>query len=107
MSAALFDSVLDNLSLAPGEYRLIATTRQTLGNNQFRPASTQTEQQTLVVVHLKRPGLLMAQRDQNLKTDFTEGRSDQDWEEEIRELERMSEAEDDQPTGKSDGGQSP
>ncbi len=78
----LFDAIIDNLSLAPGEARLLGVTRQALGNNRFSPVATQTDQQTLVLVHLKRPAPLPARRDQNLLSDFGKPRSNLDWESE-------------------------
>lgn len=51
----LFDAISDHLLLAPGECRLIGTTEQRLGRTRFDPEATQTDQQTLVVVHLQQP----------------------------------------------------
>lgn len=84
----LFDTVADNLQLAPGESRLIAVTDQRLGQTNFDPKATQTDQQTLVVVHLQRPPLRPAKRDFNTMTDFT-GKSDLDWEREMEESDAL------------------
>ena len=67
----IFHSVSKNLALAPGEVRLVAITNQQIGNNAFSPASTQTNEQTLVVVHLRRPDFLPARPDVNSTADYT------------------------------------
>ena len=87
----LLDAVIENLQIAPGETRLLGVTRQPLGNNQFNPASTQTDQETLVLVHLKRPPLLPARRDSNLLSDFGSVRTNLDWEEEMDAFDDISE----------------
>ena len=75
----IFQAVTENLAVAPGESRLLAVSDQSIGNNRFEPASTQTQQQTLVVVHLQRPALEAAAPDVNAVEDFTGGRSNLDW----------------------------
>ena len=78
--------VLKNLTLAPGEYRLIGATHQRLGTTKFDPASTQVDQQTLIIAHLQRPALPIAQRDINAYEDFARsGRSTLDWEKDANE----------------------
>jgi hypothetical protein len=84
----LFDTLASTLLLSPGESRLIASLGGQLGRTKFDPAATQTDQQTLVLVHLKRPPLPPATRDQNALTDFT-GKSDLDWEAEMKELDGL------------------
>lgn len=81
----MLDVVLNNLTLAPGEYRLIGATRQRLGKTVFDPESTQTDQQTLVVAHLKQPKFPVPQPDLNSYEDFT-GKTSLDWEQEMKEL---------------------
>ena len=85
----LFDAVVENLEIAPGEIRLLGVTRQSLGENRFEPLSTQTDQETLVLVHLRRPRLPIARRDRNLMSDFGGARSNLDWQKEIEELEEL------------------
>ena len=82
----LFDSVIDNLDLAAGETRLIGVTRENIGNTKISPASTQTQQQTLVLVHLRRPPLPQPTSDVNSLIDFT-GKSSLDWEQDMKALE--------------------
>ena len=88
--SALFQQVLQHLALAKGEVRLIGVTDEQVGNNVFQPAATQTQQQTLVVVHLKRPPLPEARPDANAIEDFG-GNSNLDWEEEELEAEAFLE----------------
>ena len=85
----LFTAVAGNLELAPGEVRLMGTTDQSIGNNKFKPESTQTRQQSLAVVHLKRPEMPLAKRDVNSVEDFS-SRSNLDW---LSEDERFGEFE--------------
>jgi hypothetical protein len=73
------------LTLSPGEYRLIGATDQRLGHTVFNPKSTQVDQQTLVVIHLKRPPLPSASPDLNAYEDFV-SRSNLDWEREEKEF---------------------
>ncbi len=87
----LLDAVIENLQMAPGETRLLGVTRQPLSNNQFNPASTQTDQETLVLIHLKRPPMLPAQRDRNLLSDFGSSRTSLDWEEDMDAFDEPSE----------------
>ncbi len=61
----ILQAVTTKLEMAPGEIRLIAMTDQQIGNQAFEPASTQSQQQSLVVVHLKRPPLPVATPDVN------------------------------------------
>jgi hypothetical protein len=75
----MFDAVMKSLALAPGESRLIASSDQRIGRNRFDPEATQTDCQTLVVVHLKMPPLPLARRDDNSMTDFMT-KSNLDWE---------------------------
>jgi hypothetical protein len=75
----MFDTVMETLTLAPGESRLFASSDQRIGRNRFDPAATQTDCQTLVVVHLKMPPLPVARRDNNSMTDFM-SKSNLDWE---------------------------
>lgn len=82
----MFDAVIKNLTIAPGEYRLIGSSNQRLGNTKFQPDSTQVEQQTLVVVHLQHPKLPLAQPDLNSLEEFTSARSNLNVEEELQEL---------------------
>ena len=84
----LLETILKNLQIAPGECRMLATTEQRLGRTKFEPEATQTDQRTLVVVHLKRPPLPIAQRDVNTMTDFT-GKSDLDWQRSIDETDDL------------------
>ena len=72
--------------MAPGETRLLGLTRQALGNNRFDPTSTQTDEETLVLVHLKRSPLPDVGPDSNLLSDFGGRRSNLDWEDESNEL---------------------
>ena len=65
----LFDAVANNLSLGPGEVRLLGVTDQALSLGELEPAATQTRRQTLVVVHLKPPKLPTARRDINAYQD--------------------------------------
>lgn len=81
-------AILNNLVLAPGEYRLIGGTDQRLGNTVFDPESTQTDQQTLVVAHLQRPDFPKASPDLNAAEDFT-GKSSLDWERDAKELDEL------------------
>ena len=83
----MFDAVADNLTIAPGEYRLIGSSNQGLGKTKFDPDSTQVEQQTLVVVHLQHPELPMAKPDLNSLEEFKSARSNLNVEEELKELE--------------------
>ena len=83
----MFDAVIENLTIAPGEYRLIGSSSQRLGNTKFQPDSTQVEQQTLVVVHLQHPKLPLAKPDLNSLEEFTSARSNLNVEEELEELE--------------------
>ena len=85
----IFDAVIDNLQLAKGEMRLLGVTDQALGTTKFSPASTQTEQQTLVVAHLKRAKLPNPIPDTNTRRDFS-GRSNLDWLDELEELEEKA-----------------
>ena len=66
----MFDMIVDNLELELGEMRLIAQTNQKLGDAEFVPASTQTDRQTLIVVHLKKGELPLARRDSNSIADL-------------------------------------
>lgn len=84
----LFDSVINSLTLAPGEYRLIGATQQRLGRTAFDPESTQIDRQTLVVVHLTRPQLPAAKPDLNAFEDFKVV-SDLDREREALELDQL------------------
>jgi len=83
----MFDAVADNLTIAPGEYRLIGSSNQRLGKTKFNPDSTQIEQQTLVVVHLQHPQLSIAKPDLNSLEEFKSARSNLNVEEELKELE--------------------
>ena len=83
----MFDAVADNLTIAPGEYRLIGSSSQRLGKTKFDPDSTQVEQQTLVVVHLQHPKLPVAKPDLNSLEEFKSARSNLNVEEELKELE--------------------
>jgi hypothetical protein len=74
----IFEAVAKNLAVAPGEMRLMGVTNQAIGANDFSPAATQSQQQTLVVVHLKRPPLPVAVADQNSLVDLL-SKSDLDW----------------------------
>ena len=74
----LFTSVADNLALMPGEVRLLGATEQAIGNNQFKPESTQVRRQALAIVHLRRPEFAIAQPDVNAIEDFS-SRSTLDW----------------------------
>ncbi len=82
----MLDVVLNNLALAPGEYRLIGSTGQRLGKTVFDPESTQIDQQTLVVAHLKMPDFPIAGPDLNSYEDFGKNTSF-DWEKESQDLE--------------------
>lgn len=84
----MLSAVLENLSLGKGEYRLLGATSQRLGKTKFDPASTQVDQQTLVVAHLQMPKLPIAARDLNAFEDF-KARSSLDWEKEIEELDKL------------------
>ena len=86
----IFQSIIDNLAISKGETRMLAVTDQPVGSNAFNPASTQTLEQTLVVVHLKRPDLEPARRDVNAVEDYSEGRSNLDWAEEQEDLNEAS-----------------
>ena len=86
----MLDTILTNLTLAPGEYRLIGATEQRLGTTKFDPASTQIDQQTLIVAHLKHPRLAIAKRDLNAMEDFSSPRSNLDWDKDVEELENAN-----------------
>ncbi|MEM9410360.1 MAG: hypothetical protein AAGA30_04560, partial [Planctomycetota bacterium] len=88
--SGIFRQVTDNLELARGETRLMAITNQPIGRNEFRPESTQTQRQTLVVVHLARPDLPKAEMDIDSIEDYT-GKSDLDWQQQDEELDQMTE----------------
>jgi len=66
----MFDKVLNNLQIAKGEYRLIGSTAEAIGKTTFDPASTQIDQQTLVVVHLAQGSLPTAKPDLNSLEEF-------------------------------------
>ncbi len=83
----MFDAVMDNLTLAPGEYRLVGSSDQRLGRTRFEPDSTQVQQQTLVVVHLQHPELPVAKPDVNSLVEFKQARSNLSIEEEMKEEE--------------------
>ena len=82
----LFTAVSEHLELAPGEVRLIGCTSQSVGNNRFSPESTQIRQQTMALVHLRRPNWAIAERDVNSIEDFA-SRSNLDWGDEDMNLE--------------------
>ena len=86
----LFDAVAENLTIAPGEYRLIGSSSQRLGKTKFQPDSTQVDQQTLVVVHLQHPKLPQAKPDLNALEEYKSARSNLNVEEELEELESMN-----------------
>ena len=90
--SAMFQQVINNLTLAKGEVRMIAVTNEPLGKNFLKPVSTQTKQQTLVVVHLKRPAFADAIPDVNSIEDFT-GNSNLDYLEELESLDESLEEE--------------
>ncbi len=93
----LLDNVLQHLVISPGEYRLIGATTQRLGATKFDPVSTQIDQKTLVITHLKQPELPLAKRDVNGYEDFASARSNLDWERDEEEFEKgMNAMEDDQ-----------
>ncbi len=75
----MFDVVIDNLELELGEMRLIGHSDQSIGGTRFIPESTQTDRQTLIVVHLKKGKLPPAKRDVNALADFGAGRSNLDY----------------------------
>ena len=83
----MFDAVIENLTIAPGEYRLIGSSSQRLGRTKFEPDSTQVEQQTLVVVHLQYPKLPLAKPDLNSFEEFKSARSNLSVEDEQQALE--------------------
>ena len=70
---------ISNLELNNGEVRLIASTHQPLGQHRFIPVSTRTDQQTLVLIHLRRPKLSPVQRDENALIDLIDKNADKDW----------------------------
>lgn len=74
----ILDVVLKNLTFSPGEYRLIGATNQRLGHTVFDPKSTQVDQQTLVVTHLKQGSLPVAAPDKNAYEDLVT-RSNLNW----------------------------
>ncbi len=84
----MLDTVLKNLTLSPGEFRLIGATNQRLGHTVFFPESTQVDQQTLIVSHLRQPRLPLAEPDKNASEDF-DRTSSLDWEQEDKELEEL------------------
>jgi hypothetical protein len=75
----MFDMVIERLELEKGEMRLIGQSDQRIGSNQFQPESTQTDRQTLIVVHLRNGALPPARRDVNAIADVTTGQSNLDW----------------------------
>jgi hypothetical protein len=83
--------VIQNLAIAPGEYRLIGSTAERLGKTAFEPESTQIDQQTLVVVHLKHAPLPLARRDLNSLEEFKTARSSIDWEDEAMKRDQLNE----------------
>ena len=97
----IFDAVIENLELAPGEIRLLGVTDQALGKTQFSPASTQTHQRSLVVAHLQMGDLPKARRDSNCLRDLS-GKSDLDWQREIEELENEIDGDADEETDTED-----
>ena len=97
----IFDAVIDNLTLAPGEVRLLGVTNQALGNTKFSPASTQTHQRSLVVAHLQMGNFPKIGRDTNCIFDLT-GRSDLDWQRELEELDELAEEVGDSAAPKKD-----
>ena len=84
----LFTSVSDNLALMPGEVRLLGATEQAIGNNQFKPESTQIRRQALAIVHLQRPELPDARPDVNAIEDFS-SRSNLDWDKDDIDMEEF------------------
>ena len=54
----------------------------------FDPKSTQVDQLTLVVTHLKQPRLPVAEKDLNAYEDFS-SRSNLDWEREDKEFDEL------------------
>ncbi len=87
----MFDKVIKNLAIAPGEYRLLGSTPQSLGKTKFEPESTQVDQQTLVVAHLKYPALPIARRDLNSLEEFKSARSSIDFEDDILKRDQLNE----------------
>ncbi len=92
----LFDAVVGRLELGRGEMRLLGSTDQHLGDTNFSPKSTQTDQQTLIVVHLSPAELPLARRDVNCFQDLASGRSNLDWLDEDQ-----AEEKEDEDSGKS------
>lgn len=97
----IFDAVIENLTLAPGEIRLLGVTGQELGKTKFSPASTQTHQRSLVVAHLQMGNLPIIRRDSNCIFDLT-GRSDLDWQRELDELDELADETEDSADSKND-----
>jgi hypothetical protein len=73
----LFEAI-QSPELAPGESRLIGSTAQPLGRTRLIPEATRINRQSLILVHLSRPGLPPAVGDSNTYTDFNSS-SDSDW----------------------------
>ena len=84
----MFDNVMQRLEMGKGECRLIGATQQRLGRTRFEPDATQSDVQTLVLAHLKRPPLPPAKRDLNAYIDFT-GKSNLDYENENQLLDEF------------------
>ncbi len=82
----LFDAVSENLTIGPGEVKLLGVTHQPLSRGKLEPEATQTRRQTLVVVHLSPPKLPPARRDVNAYQDKA-NLSDIDLEDEATMLE--------------------
>ncbi len=96
----LLDTVDQSLPLAVNSFRLYGTTDLDLGSNQILPEATQSDRQTLIVVHLTRPELPTINQDINAPGDLgVESNVDFD-----REMELFnSESTDEDPDSGEDG----
>jgi hypothetical protein len=68
---AMFDMVSDNLTLSPGEIRLLGWTPDMLAGMTIKPASTQNHAKTFVLIHLKAGDLPVPLPDSNSSYDFS------------------------------------
>ena len=67
----LLDLCVEKLELGKGEIRLVGWTGQQVAQAVIKPAATQTDQKTLVLVHLQRPKLPKMQRESGVFFDYS------------------------------------
>ena len=66
----MLNRIDQTLTLPTGQFRLYASSPGAIGGASIEPASTQTDRQTLVVVHLTHPNMGKIDRDANSPADF-------------------------------------